>query len=162
VRSSEQKAHVLPVVDPDSLMIGEHGQITGLIHISVDGYSFPDAQWNDFTVVVLVHWMNEVVNKAPEFDCDGYFRFFDGAFYFQLKTKSNVCTVECHEDGLTDRVIFVSTFDFPKFIKSLVKAANAVLRACKTRGWDTRELKELEHSHMELAALQRSLKESRK
>ena len=130
------------IVDIDSLVFNSN--VTGIIFLEDSGVCFPDNEWNDFAVVVLTWWINSVKELEKKEGKELELRFMDGPYYANIKVGANdQASVRFIQKGKSQEVIYESTIDVWKFIKSLSRSANAVLRKCADIGYLTPDIKEL-------------------
>jgi hypothetical protein len=129
-------------VDASTLTMSSHGAITGVVAIRADSVSFPEARWSDFPVVIFSWWFEPVsrilAGTSRAWEC----RFMDGPFSVRLEQQ--------HDDAWTllglhaGRVEFTATVSCRAFVHSLLEAARQILRECRQRGWQSRDIETLD------------------
>jgi hypothetical protein len=129
-------------VDVSTLAMSSHSSITGVVAIRTDDAFFPEARWSDFPVVILSWWFEPVsrilAGTSRVWEC----RFMDGPLSVRLEQQ--------HDDawilrGLhSGRTEFTATVSCRAFIRSLLEAARQILRECRQRGWQSRDIEALD------------------
>lgn len=129
-------------VDASTLTMSSYGSITGVVTIRVGSAAFPEARWNDFPVVVLSWWFEPVsrilASTSRVWEC----RFMDGPFSLRLELQNDdAWTLLGFHAG---HVEFTATVSCRAFIRSLLEAARQILRECRQRGWQSRDIETLD------------------
>jgi hypothetical protein len=129
-------------VDASTLAMSSHGLITGVVRVRAGSASFPDAHWSDFPVVILSWWFEPVLRilagTSRVWEC----RFMDGPCSVRLEQQ--------HGDAWTllglhsGRVEFTATVSCRAFIHSLLETARQILRECRQRSWQSRDIEALD------------------
>jgi hypothetical protein len=140
--STNNIQEVVVVVDTTTLDRSSHDSITGVVAIRADGVSFPDARWSDFPVVILSWWLEPISRilhgTTRIWEC----RFMDGPLSIRLQQE--------HEDswtltGLRDsRLELTARVSCRAFIRSLLGAGHQILRECRQRSWQGRDIEALD------------------
>ncbi len=127
-------------VDSQTLRRGERGAITGTLAVRVGDTWFPEATWNDFTVVVLAWWCREAAALQAGSPCR--LDFMDGdSWLFVRPSRPGMAEVEGVRSG-------AKTLESPEvqvraIIDSIHAAGRAVLQACVDHGWSSSDVDEL-------------------
>ncbi len=119
--------------DTASLEPAGSGAIWGGVWVEIADVPFPERNWNDLPVAFVA----ELIEAA------GYVRakpgrrrrvsFFDGPFWLDLtalEDGSISVTANAHGAGST------AVLGADEFVPSLAPACDALLQACRERGWD--------------------------
>lgn len=71
-------------VSPETFHMYESGSIVGHIWVEIGESSFPSRAWDDFPVVIMGWWLENVTSlwSGTKTHCD--FLFMDGPFYFDI------------------------------------------------------------------------------
>jgi len=129
-------------VDASTLAMSSHGSITGVVAVRTDGAFFPAARWSDFPVVLLGWWFEPVsrilAGTSRVWEC----RFMDGPLSVRLEQQhDDVWTLLGLHSG---RIEFSATVSCQAFVRSLLEAARQILRECRQRGWQSRDIEALD------------------
>jgi hypothetical protein len=115
--------------------------VTGLISLKVRDRVFPDAQWNDFPVVILGWWLVGLTELASGASSTYEALFMDGPYKFVVHLVSgHAANLTLH----TQEEQWSETIDFQAFYASAAQAGSAVLHECLSRGWSNQDLVLLE------------------
>ena len=129
-------------VDASTLAMSSHGSITGVVAIRTNDAFFPEARWSDFPIVILGWWFEPVsrilAGRSRVWEC----KFMDGPLSVRLEQqRDDVWTLLGLHSG---RIEFTATVSCRAFIRSLLEAASQILRECRQRGWQSREVETLD------------------
>lgn len=120
----------------------EKGQnVTGPIWIELAGQAFPSSHWDDFPVIILGWWLQELHNLSTgtvnRVEC----HYMDGPYHFEITSSKSLWMVKClrREEVLVETKIE----NIQDFIRSFVESAKAVLNLCDDRGWRSADLEQL-------------------
>jgi hypothetical protein len=129
-------------VDTSTLERYSHGSITGIVIIRIDGVSLPSVGWRDFPVVILSWWLEPVSTILQGKSCVWDCRFMDGPITVRMEQQhDDAWTLRCLRD---DRIQFEASVSCGAFIRSLLDAAQQILRECQQRGWQSRDIETLD------------------
>jgi hypothetical protein len=138
----------------DSLTQSANGAITGEVSVSADGVRFPDADWNDFVVVVLGWWAEKCASMLSGSRREELW-FMDGPYildveaisedvwsvrYKRWRSSASTSTIESESVAELPNGLEVEASVFARNVKS---TAGAVLNECHQRGWTTPDLETL-------------------
>jgi hypothetical protein len=129
-------------VDASTLAMSSHGSITGIIAVRTDAASFPDTRWSDFPVVILCWWLEPVSRilqgKTRVWDC----RFMDGPIVVRLEhQRDDTWTLHGIRNDCTE---LSATVSCRAFVHSLLDTGRHIVRECRQRGWQSRDLEALD------------------
>lgn len=124
------------IVDLESLALA-HGAITGRIHASNETTAFPEADWNDFVVVVLGWWLAAAARVLNGTKSRDLLHFMDGPYWIEMFHRPGANVTLTLQAGARRRTVETWTCDPAAIHRELVRSAGAVLATCATRGWDT-------------------------
>lgn len=132
---------------------------TGVIFIEVDGFCFPERDWDDFVVDVLVGWIDNAIqlgSSVVEFDN----WFMDGPLSVRTRrddvaTDSLAVTLRRNDEPFVPEVFHV---DLRRYVAELRGAAKSVLNEITKGGFaDGREAAALQRQMKALARFEASL-----
>ena len=119
------------------------GNITGPIWIEVAGRAFPYSKWNDFPVIILGWWLQELhrllTGEVDRIEC----YFMDGPYHFEIVNSASLLTITCCRDDEISVLVETQMEKIQDFTRSLVKSAQAVLNLCRERGWLSSDIDQL-------------------
>ena len=140
-------------VFPESLVKSATDSITGTFYVKLGDFVFPDDKWNDFIVVILDWWLNNLLliidNHIEKITCN----FMDGSFRFEINPKINeFCEIIFFSNN---SLILNGTINKLVLINNMLSVSNTVLRTCKKNGWCTTDIEKLKDSHLRLQKARR-------
>ncbi len=132
------------VVDETTLARSSGGSITGVLTLAADGWVYPEAGWSDFPVVVLSWWLHACQRVGSRVGASAECRFMDGGFSFQITSiNEGEWLLECISDqgkGFSYSCVIPAQ----SFIRSLKSAAVSVVRTCRSKGWESKAIEDLQ------------------
>ena len=135
-------------VFPESLVKTATDSISGTFYVKLGEFVFPDDKWNDFIVIILDWWLNDllliITNPIHKITCN----FMDGSFRFEISPKiDGFCEINFFSNNS-----FISNGIINKLvlINDMLSVSNTVLRACKKNGWSTTDIEKLKDSYRRL------------
>lgn len=134
--------------DSATLHMSRMGNITGIISLRVGDGAFPEEQWNDFPVSILEMWLTAAARLWIGSTKTERFHFMDGPFWFDAERRDDIWSLRCQNDrGTAGPVLEASAHVSSKSLLSeMISCAERVLAACRSKGWVSRDLDELEAS----------------
>lgn len=140
-------------VEPHTLQSDDAGEnITGTFYLNVGGIYFPEEDWTDYVVLVLLAWMrfldfwNDGVVSAEDF------AFMEGPYFVHLETEDDetlgIRLVDMMDDSpnlILEGMILVEEMAF-----ALGDAVAVVIEECNRQGWHTIATDELAALHQKL------------
>jgi hypothetical protein len=132
-------------IDFNSLTKGSNGSITGNIYIQIHSMFFPEAKWNDFVIIIINWWLDEInsIVAANNKPTKGIFHFMDGPFYFILNREEHYTELVCVERKKQDMILYKTSTEFTEVYYSILNIGKRLYEICKKEGWNTDEVKEL-------------------
>lgn len=125
-------------VDASKLQQGSRGKITGQLHATIDGEPFPEAQWNDFPVVVLTWWLDAISQLLKEEVRSADLRFMDGPFLLRVShQRRGLFRVEAIRGA---KILRTTDVIARAFANSIINAGLSVRQACADQGWSSDDL----------------------
>lgn len=124
------------IVDLGSLELA-HGVITGKIHVSNTTFSFPEAEWNDFVVVILGWWVAAAAQVLDGTKPRDSLQFMDGPYSIEISHCSGGNVTLTLQASARRRTVETWTCDPGAIHRELIRSAGAVLATCETKGWRT-------------------------
>lgn len=135
------------------------GSITGLIFLKGESDAFPDSNWNDLILAVLVGWMKPVTDfHRAKRDQVGLF-FMDGPFSVTLRRTEQRDVCECISYRAGRALGTPAYFQWKGFFESYISSVQQVVDFCEKKKWVNSDLEELREG---LAALSPQHKQVRK
>jgi hypothetical protein len=118
------------------------------MHVKVGEHAFPDQDWDDFGVVILGWWLQEVAAFAGFVRDHAIFRFMDGPFELHFRrlddanwqVKGLVCQRKTTEE-------FSETVSAASVHSELMRARNEILRAHRAAGVWSADFETLSRSY---------------
>ena len=132
--------------------------VTGRIFVEVDGFCFPERDWDDFMIDVLVGWMdNAVLLGRHVVEVDN--RFMDGPLSVRISrdigSDALAVTLYRNDEPFVPQVFHV---DLRRYVAELRGAAKSVLGELRKGGeGSAHETVALEHQLKKLAGFEASL-----
>jgi hypothetical protein len=119
-------------IDQDSIRKCHNNIFTGTIYVEVGDKQFPEKNWNDFFLIILNFWLQEIVEMKKSSIGNGNFSFMDGPLKFTVKKNENLWVMEGTNQN---NIIINENINFVEFEKSvLLEALNTVKNMRKKNG----------------------------
>lgn len=113
-------------------------QIFGVLSISIDqSWFFPEQNWNEFILIVLDWWSEEVIKVIQGIEAE--FLFMDGSFSFKsipIQDNDKIINIVFFEKNIEVKNVMVNKTNFVLEIK---KAINILLRNLYADGYNKNE-----------------------
>ena len=142
------------IVDENSLTKGNDDVIFGKIYISVGDSSFPDKKWDDFIVVIMSWWNEELLkimdnNEMDNNEKDYQLNFMDGPYEVVINRKPfERLELECLRRGRDKNVVLSRvSCSLNEFSNQLIKATETVIKVLESNNWDTNDIRILKDSY---------------
>ncbi|MFI6156714.1 hypothetical protein ACIBCA_29000 [Kitasatospora sp. NPDC051170] len=117
--------------DIETLDLARSGSIWGDVWINIDGFDFPESNWNDMPLAFLVELLDAIADVRRR-EGDRRVRFFDGPFWVDLSGQGDgTVSISTNAPG-GDKQVTVSARDISRSLEAI--RVN-VVRACLGRGW---------------------------
>ncbi|MFE9116555.1 hypothetical protein [Streptomyces sp. NPDC007172] len=134
----------------ESMEISAAATVWGGVWVNLDGYSFPEANWNDLPVALACEFLR-VGDKVRHAEFKYHrLQFFDGPFWVDFE-RADEGKIEVSVGGNSPRSAVLSSEDVVAAIRS---SSAAILTSCLRRGWgdtvDVRALKALHRDSSEI------------
>lgn len=125
--------------------------IVGTIFVRANDHAFPEDTWSDFGVVIVEWWLNQMfslLNGKKQVSC----KFMDGSFRYDIETQTGgMWKLRLIEEKAKGDVCELEGIVEPNAaIKSLLIAAQKIIKICHERGWNTRDVESLEATYAKL------------
>ena len=129
-------------IDTNTLSF-ENELITGGIWVEIGNESFPEENWNDFTVIILTWWHRALLNlitvskgKASE-----SFDFMDGPYTVKF-TKQSINQIRIQGIKTTDygKVVCESSDTLINIKSALVDSTKLILDEAHKKNWSSNDL----------------------
>ena len=122
-------------VDPTSLTRSQRGQVAGVIYAEIDGVPFPERQWSDSVVVVLLLWI-EALNELAAGSRDHLILpFMDAPLHLGLTRTLADVHVSAVDSRRADVIVAEMNDDLESIHGTAQEAASQVLRKCAEMLW---------------------------
>ena len=126
-----------------SLEVSGRGWVTGVCFARIAAISFPGEDWSDFPVVILSWWLAQL--REYSFTGEATLEFMDGPFEIRLIRYGSAATLQLVEKRVSsERLIHSCKADVPVVNSAIRGAALAVLEYCRSHGWSSPDVDELE------------------
>lgn len=108
------------------------------VHIQVGSISFPDPNWDDFAVVILGWWAEQISTLKTKCINSAVFRFMDGPYEVRVvPDASEMCILIGIEDGLRASELFRASASLDEIMIEIVQKAEYLLQSLqKINLWD--------------------------
>lgn len=127
-------------VDMDSIQVSDSSVVTGGLWISLGGIDFPEQDWNDFVVVVLGWWNENILSflsgDSHKCRCD----FMDGPYSFEIKDSASEWVISLIQKDLA---ISSHSVTANLVLPELIEASNSVISFCDSKKLLTDDLSKL-------------------
>ncbi|GGD64359.1 hypothetical protein GCM10011514_30410 [Emticicia aquatilis] len=118
------------------------GSITSGVYFEVNKKFFPEKDWNDFVVVVLSFWLDEII-KMKTSNCDnGSFLFMDGPLKFTIDRVGNLYFFKGYN---RNKNILDEQIEYEEFITTIISAAIKTLNIVREKEWQNKDIESLTH-----------------
>lgn len=140
------------VVDVESIQRNRHDNVTGAIHLDIDGIQFPTATWRDFPVIIL-GWWGAALTALMEGNMEVQdLNFMDGPYAVRITPlERDLVQIECCKRRASDAsVAHSASLRLPDFVRAYLTAATQVEAYCVNQGWGDSDLQQLRERLAEL------------
>jgi hypothetical protein len=139
--NGNDSANVLVHVNPSTFE--KRLNVTGEIWLQLRDFPFPSQSWSDFPVIILSWWLDALASLRSAGNAE--FLFMDGPYFFEVVHSDNDCLVRCLERTPDEpQCVREHSIDPNELDSQVIKAARAVVRECRYRGWATTDSAALE------------------
>lgn len=122
-------------------------QPTGHIAIHVADKSFPGPEWNDFIIVVIGWWVNELL-KLSSGERYGELLFMDGPYKVSLSAREDAeLNIGLIKNGELIDSFIVQT---QNLIDEVLRNANFIIRQCRNENHSSDDVHALEKNYQRL------------
>jgi hypothetical protein len=143
----------------DTLTRSSSGNITGIIHVEADGFVFPEVEWDDFVVIILGWWLNDIIGLISGSTKNCSCQFMDGPLQFNIEVKDPkkwmIQFVIRRLKG--DECLWEGTFAPQEIVVAVSSAAESVINLCRERGWASTDITSLIENHSAMNRFVRSI-----
>jgi len=141
-------------VDDGSIDFLESGSVTGIISFQSGDFFFPEKEWNDFIVVILVWWINSINKLIKQGSGNVDLRFMDGPYLinadFEDTGSVHLKFINDGSNGSKRAIEHELNIDFDRLVKVISTSANTVLRKCHNANISSNDIHELQKSFSNL------------
>jgi len=141
-------------VDKQSFEISSRNVITGIVSLKIDkDIFFPERDWNDSVIIILIFWIEDIIEIRVKKLRTMKFYFFDGPFAFEFIEKQKLSYLQLFDNGKTVSRRHVNFNNFVNgFQRNLLKCCEEVIEEMDKRGWVTPETVKLKLLFKELSS----------
>lgn len=119
-----------------------NGQVTGKIFFSFEGIYFPEKDWDDFVVIIINWWLEQVLIAKSDEDSEIELVFMDGPYSLVVKRKDgNDASIVCLSRNTSIQEYIVNKADF---FDEIYKAAQKLSEKCTIWNWENADTLSLE------------------
>jgi hypothetical protein len=133
-------------VDTQSLSRSSLGQIAGVVYADFDGIAFPDGNWSDSIVLVLIAWIDAMRTLASKPAMPTTIHFMDGPFRIELQRQGEKVHIRALERRQRDVVKVETHAEWDTLHRTVIVASAAVLKACRQTNWQSADVDHLEQA----------------
>jgi hypothetical protein len=139
------KRNIDIVTNIDSIERTPSGAITGKLAFRVGSVFFPEADWNDFVVVILTMWWNALQELDTRVKTSVDLHFMDGPFFCRASLdnegKVNLKFIDARSG---EKLLQKVEIGYKTIENALLRASKDVLAAVKSRNWISADIDRLE------------------
>jgi hypothetical protein len=133
---------------PKTFRKSGRGSITGEISVRLGNEAFPDARWNDFVVVIMGWWLEEIHKLTTGVASISYCRFMDGPYWFSVGSgRGGNLLVRCMDDKNGVKCVSEGLCTRESVLSSVLFAADLTIRKCQDESWLSSVLESLIRSY---------------
>lgn len=120
---------------------GKHPKIHGTIFFETKDFKFPDALWNDFVVVILGWWIQNLYEARRDEKLQIKFLFMDGPVEVRVKFVGDTCQMRfIRRWSDTSDIIGSAIVSYDELTSNLIDVAQDVIVKADQNKWKTRGL----------------------
>jgi hypothetical protein len=128
----------------ESISFAGRGLITGILFFDFGVFQFPEREWNDAVVVIVDWWLTALIRLVTGRTEEAELRFMEGPIWLSVRRESgDECQIQCIE-GLRAQVQFQCQISAVKLLRSTLRIATRLQRACYQNGWQSVDIEALE------------------
>ena len=131
-------------IKPETFIRYKSGSIIGVIWLTIGDWDFPQVGWDDFVVVILGWWLQEILQVLIGCRERVLCRFMDGSYLFDiLPLDDETVSVKFYKDwdsqaaGQYLREVMCKT---QSVASAILSAARTAIEICVSNGWLGRDL----------------------
>lgn len=144
-------------IDEESIKVSQgsfYEQVLGSISLCIgEEKYFPDKNWNDFILIILEWWSNELFKVI--YDLEAEFFFMDGSFYFRVIPsfdKKDYIDIIFFENN---KETYRNSINKNLFFTKIKKSINILLRRLQILGYDEDKYKILQNNFKNLSKIKK-------
>jgi len=141
------------IINPKSFRISKNKklqqcQIFAEIYFQIEDKFFPGKSWDDFVVIILNWWIENILNIAGKNNEKSRCCFMDGPYFFDIESNDEYLSV-CFVDDRFDnkKTVYCENILISCFMKILQKNANLILRLSSDFTAPVSEITELRNNY---------------
>jgi hypothetical protein len=114
---------------PSTFAKSAQGLVTGEISARLGDRAFPDAQWNDFVVVIMSWWLEEMREFLTGIAATVNCRFMDGPYWFVIgHATEHTLMVSFMEERKGTKCIVEGFITRESALSAMLSAGDSVIR----------------------------------
>jgi hypothetical protein len=136
------------LIDKNSIK-NKNDKITGKICFYIDNNYFPDSDWNDFLVVVLNWWINNLLRINNNLNHD--FMFMDGPFLVRINVENKEeIKLTLIERKIKEKTIYSGKSEINELTRVIFHTSKEIIDFIEDNNWISDEILELKKSFLQL------------
>ena len=121
------------VTDPASLHSSGTGPVSGKLWLEMDSVAFPEADWDDFVIVILAAWADALLQLQSGLASRAHVHFMEGPYEVELLgPRGGLVGVHARESEA--KPCLTGNVPFSQLSGSVVSASFSMLDACRELG----------------------------
>ncbi|MFZ6648904.1 hypothetical protein ACO0LO_24480 [Undibacterium sp. TJN25] len=133
--------------DKLSFIRSKSGKITGGLWVSTKNKDFPAEGWNDFVVIILSWWLQELRTLSLRESNSVFLRFMDGPYHIAVSSISDThAKVEFIDHHSKSEMVGNFVFSISEFGDAIAAVATDVYSIAKEEKWEDNDLKLLKRA----------------
>ncbi|KKL25974.1 hypothetical protein LCGC14_2399930 [marine sediment metagenome] len=121
------------VVVPDTFQQIGDNQVVGIVYWDAEGHEFPEKCWNDSVVVIVLWWVESLLQLLRGSEETVELRFMEGPFWVRLTRAGQAGILLQFVDGRHGRDVKYEKRESKKAVlRAIIDAAKATVGTCKS------------------------------
>jgi hypothetical protein len=127
-------------LEVDKLQKSGRGTISGPVYVTFGGVAFPEADWSDLPVAMILGWLQVLSERLSSMEPFSL-RFLDGPFEIRLVSSGlDSWTVGALAEGAQLSPDLAAIVSRKTVLGEVLQACRELLRACDSNGWRSQDL----------------------
>lgn len=129
----------------NTLAESKYKRILGQIFITVGDFKFPSSNWNDFVVIIMAWWLNElsllISGKISSCKCS----FMEGPYSFEISLLTkNTWEIKCMNN---ESCILKEQVEVLEVIDAFMTSSFNIIKLCQDNEWKSKDVSLLESTY---------------